>query len=414
MTANLTRSTGRNTVGKRGKKIQGQIITTHVNADFDALASMIAASKLYPGATLVFPGSQEKNLRNFFLHSTSYLYNFAKIKQIDFERVKRMIIVDTRQKSRIGKFAELADKKDVEIHIYDHHPPSEDDIRGDVEILCNNGSNTSMLVERIREKGIPISADDATIMCLGIHEDTGSFTFSSTTSEDYRAAAWLTDQGANHNTIADMLTRELTAEQVWLLNDLTQSATTRIINGIEIVFAKAIRDEYIGDFSVLAHKMMEMENLNVLFALAQMEDRIYLVARSRIKDVNVAEIAVYLGGGGHPHAASATIRNKTLIQVERLLQTILKNRINPPRKARDMMTYPVIRILPAETLEKATGLMTRYNINVLLVMEEEGRLEGYITRQVVEKAVFLGHGFGALAALVFLSKEEGRLRRVYF
>lgn len=390
MTANLTRSTGRNTVGKRGKKIQEQIITTHVNADFDALASMIAASKLYPGATLVFPGSQEKNLRNFFLHSTSYLYNFAKIKQIDFERVKRMIIVDTRQKSRIGKFAELADKKDVEIHIYDHHPPSEDDIRGDVEILCNNGSNTSMLVERIREKGIPISADDATIMCLGIHEDTGSFTFSSTTSEDYRAAAWLTDQGANHNTIADMLTRELTAEQVWLLNDLTQSATTRIINGIEIVFAKAIRDEYIGDFSVLAHKMMEMENLNVLFALAQMEDRIYLVARSRIKDVNVAEIAVYLGGGGHPHAASATIRNKTLIQVERLLQTILKNRINPPRKARDMMTSPVIRILPAETLEKATGLMTRYNINVLLVMEEEGRLEGYITRQVVEKAVYLG------------------------
>ena len=65
-----------------------EVITTHINADFDALASLIAASKLYPGASLVFPGSQEKNLRYFFLHSTSYLFNFSKMKQIKFDRIK--------------------------------------------------------------------------------------------------------------------------------------------------------------------------------------------------------------------------------------------------------------------------------------------------------------------------------------
>jgi tRNA nucleotidyltransferase (CCA-adding enzyme) len=43
------------------------IITSHVNADFDAMASMLAAQKLYPDALVVFPGSQEKNLRNFFI-----------------------------------------------------------------------------------------------------------------------------------------------------------------------------------------------------------------------------------------------------------------------------------------------------------------------------------------------------------
>ncbi|MBW2556957.1 MAG: hypothetical protein JRE07_08675, partial [Deltaproteobacteria bacterium] len=37
------------------------IITTHINADFDALASMLAAQKLYPDSIAVFPGSQEKN-----------------------------------------------------------------------------------------------------------------------------------------------------------------------------------------------------------------------------------------------------------------------------------------------------------------------------------------------------------------
>ncbi|MEF9475866.1 MAG: hypothetical protein L0958_04100 [Candidatus Mariimomonas ferrooxydans] len=47
------------------------VITTHVNADFDAVASMVAAKKIYPEAVLVFPGSQEKSVRNFF--STSPL-----------------------------------------------------------------------------------------------------------------------------------------------------------------------------------------------------------------------------------------------------------------------------------------------------------------------------------------------------
>jgi len=384
------RQSKKNKQRKNPDKGHEEVITTHVNADFDALASMIAASKLYPGACLVFPGSQEKSLRKFFLHSASYFLNIGKIKQINFDRVKKLILVDTRQKSRIGKFAELVDKKGVDIHIYDHHPDSEDDVHGELELISKTGSTTTLLTNLIREKGVPISRDEATIMCLGIHEDTGSFTFSSTTAEDYEAAAWLTAQRADHNMIADMLPRELTAEQVWLLNDLTQSATTRVINGIEVVFTKVIRDEYIGDFAVLVHKLMEMENLNVVFALAQMEDRIYLVARSRTDEVNVAEIALALGGGGHPHAASATIKNKTLIQAEKSLQALLRSRTRPKKKARDMMSSPVINISPGETLKKATNLMTRYNINVLLVMDEEGVLKGYIARQVVEKAVYFG------------------------
>lgn len=378
--------------GKEGhpKSVHEEVITTHVNADFDALASMIAASKLYPEAALVFPGSQEKNLRNFFLHSTSYIFNFTKIKNVDFDQIKRLILVDTRQKSRIGKFAELTEKKGVEIHIYDHHPDSGEDAHGHVEIIRKIGSTTALLTSLIREKGVSVSADEATVMCLGIHEDTGSFTFSSTKAEDYQAAAWLTDQGANHNIIADMLTRELTAEQVWLLNDLTQAATTTVIDGVEIIITKVVRDEYVGDFAVLVHKFMEMENLNVVFALAQMEDRVYLVGRSRIPEVNVAEIALALGGGGHSQAASATIRNKTITQVEKSLQELLRNRVNPAKRAKDMMSSPVIHILPEDTLEKATGLMTRYNINVLLVIDDEGILKGYVTRQIVEKAVFFG------------------------
>ena len=248
-----------------------EVITTHMNADFDALASMLAAKKLYPEALIVFPGAQEKNLRNFFLHTSSYLFDFVRLKDIDLPSIKRLILVDTRQKKRIGKFKKLLDRGDLEIHIYDHHPSSDDDIEGEVEFIREYGAGTSMMTEIMREREIEITPDEATLMSLGIYEDTGSFTYSSTRAEDYRAAAWLFEQGASLNTISDMLTRELTSEQVWLLNDLMASAIKHNINGVEVVIVKATSDKYIGDFAVLVQKFMEMENLNVIFGLAQME-----------------------------------------------------------------------------------------------------------------------------------------------
>src|SRR5210317_2216881 len=90
------------------------VITTHVNADFDALASMLAAQKLYPDALVVFPGSQEKNLKNFFINSMAYLFNMADINDIDFSEVGQLILVDTRQRGRIGRLTDLLDRTDIE------------------------------------------------------------------------------------------------------------------------------------------------------------------------------------------------------------------------------------------------------------------------------------------------------------
>ena len=379
-----------------------EVITTHLNTDFDGLASMMAAKKLYPDAWLVFPGSQEQNLRNFFLQSTVYLYNFTKIKQVPLERIHRLILVDTRQPDRIGRFAEILNRPGLDIHIYDHHPSAKNDIKGHLEIIQPVGATMTLMTGFLKEKNILLTPDEATLMALGIYEDTGSFTFGSTTSEDYQAAAYLLEQGANLNLISDMLTRELTAEQVSLLNQMLESATRHRINNVEIVVAKASIDSYVGDFAVLVHKMMEMENLDCLFALARMEDRIYLVARSRIREINVGEILLTFGGGGHPFAASATIKDQTLVQVEEKLIAQLKRRINPQRKARDMMTFPVKSIQPGETIEHANELLTRYNINVLLVMENE-KLLGLITRQVIEKAIF--HGLKDLPVREYMTTE---------
>jgi tRNA nucleotidyltransferase (CCA-adding enzyme) len=112
------------------------IITSHVNADFDAMASMLAAQKLYPDALVVFPGSQEKNLRNFFIQSMVYLFNIAELGKFDYSAVTRLILVDTKRRNRIGDLCRILDNPELEIHIYDHHPKKDDDIPQIKNFIC--------------------------------------------------------------------------------------------------------------------------------------------------------------------------------------------------------------------------------------------------------------------------------------
>lgn len=366
-----------------------EVITTHTNADFDSLASMLAAKKLYPNGVLVFPGSQERSLREFFIHSTLYAFEVERIKNIDLGEVKRLILVDTRQISRIGKFSEVIAKDGLDIHIYDHHPPSSDDLRGSLEVISEVGATVTLLLNILEKKGIEITPDEATVMMLGIFEDTGNLTFPSTREEDFKAAGYLVRKGANLNILSNIITKELTAEQVFLLNDLIQSATRYTFHGVDVVIAQASVDRYIGDIAVLVHKLKDMENLDVLFVLVRMEDRIYLIGRSRLEEVSVSEIASEFGGGGHPTAASATVKGMTLTEAHDRLVKTLRELVRHKKVARDVMLYPVKTIEPDRTLEEAGEILSRYNLNILPVFHDP-KVIGLISKQVVERA--LHHG----------------------
>lgn len=382
------------------------VITTHMNADFDAIGSMLAAQKLYPGALVVFPSSHEKNLKNFFISSLVYLFNRVEPKDVAAMNVDTLVIVDTKQKNRLGALHDLIDPDSRSIHIYDHHPPSDHDIRCHVEHTKLTGATTTILVDLIREREIPVSPEEATIMCLGIYEDTGSFTFSSTTEADFHAAAFLLSKGANLDIISNMISKEINPKQLACLNDMIQSQTLYCINGIDIVFTSVSYEEYINDFAFLVHKMIQMENISVIFALGRMEDKIYVVARSRLPEVDTGYIITAVGGGGHTYASAATVKNMTLSQVEQLLYTTLEKTVKSNRAARDLMSSPPITIVPSMTCREAAKILTRYNINSVLVVDgelTEENILGFITRQVVEKALY--HSLSKTHVSEFMTSE---------
>jgi len=385
-----------------------ELITTHINADFDALASMIAAKKLYPDAVPAFPGGQEKTIRNFLLSSAMYALDFGKASKIQLDKVTRLILVDIRQAGRLGKFATLCSQPGVDIHVYDHHPPAPDDVRGSLEIIRPYGSNTALMTELLRERRINITPDEATIMMLGIYEDTGSLTFSSTSQEDFTAAAWLLSMGANLNVVADLVIKDLTADQVSILNELIENAAVHTFQGVDVMITRCLTTGYVGDFAVLVHKLKNMENANVLFALANMDDRIYIVGRSRIPEVNAGEVLSAFGGGGHATAASATVHDMTLSQVEQQLLLVFGQSIKPVQVARDFMVSPVKTIDLGQTLDAASRLLTRYNINVVPVTEK-GRIVGLISRQIIEKARH--HGLKGIPVKEYMSPEFATVRQ---
>ena len=367
-----------------------EVITTHTNADFDTLASMAAAKKLYPEGHLVFPGSLEKGLKSA-LEVMKLPYAFEKPKDIDLEDITRLILVDTRNPARIGRFAEITGKKGLDIHIYDHHPSQEGDIKGTLEVVEPYGSTTTILTLILKKRGILLSPDEATVLMAGIYEDTGSLSFPSTKKEDYEAALFLLSNGAVLTAVTGLLKKELTPDEIFALNELIRSEETYTINGVDVVIAMISAEDYKGDVAPLAHRLMDIERMRCLFLLAEVDDRIHIVIRSSTEKVDAGEVSHLLGGGGHPQAASATLKGLTLIQAKEEVLGALKKKAAPEKTAGDIMSFPPITVPPGAPLTEALKLMRRYNINAAPVVKD-ALLEGIITRQTLDRAI--DHGLG--------------------
>ena len=178
------------------------VITCHSNADWDALSSMIGMSMIYPDSIMIFPGSMEKPLNQFFNETAVFLYTFKNIKEIDHASVKRVVVVDTQIRSRVPQVQELLDLPGVEVEVWDHHPtptPYSGEkskvINADVTHIGTTGSTCTLICQALQERGITPACQEATFLGLGIYGDTGAFTYTSTKPEDFLAGAWLRQHG---------------------------------------------------------------------------------------------------------------------------------------------------------------------------------------------------------------------------
>jgi len=176
-----------------------EVILTHEHTDFDALASLLAASKLFPEAIPVLPRNLNRNLRDFLVLYRGSL-PFRSADELPRGAVEQAIFVDTQSAQAVRGMSHR-----TSVRIIDHHP-SERDLPENHHYWGEPvGATTTLLLEQIISRGVAITPIEATLLLLGIYEDTGSLSYTSTTARDMRCAAWLLERGANLEVVNSFL-----------------------------------------------------------------------------------------------------------------------------------------------------------------------------------------------------------------
>jgi len=363
-----------------------KLILTHDNADFDAIASLLAASKLDPAAAPVLPRRVNRNVEHFLnLYSNALPF----VHPDDLKRggsVEHVTVVDTQSFSTVRGM-----RPATPVHFIDHHPLTRELSEEQRFTGETVGASTTLLVEQIHAQRIPIEPLEATLLMLGIYEDTGALSYGTTTARDIRCAAWLLECGADLDVVREFLQHRLMPEQRALYEQLLENTESLTVNGHAIVLARAYTQQPVDEIATLAHKLRELFEPSAVFVLVQLNGDVQLVARGTTDDVDVSKIATHFGGGGHGRAAAALIRDRSLEDVHREILDLLPRIVQASIQVASLMSMGVQTIRASEPVVKASGQMQRTGHEGIPVLEG-GKLVGLLTRRAVDRA--MSHGMG--------------------
>ena len=363
------------------------VIVSHTNTDFDALAAMLAARRLYPGAVIALSGSLNRNVREFYrLHADEL--EIAEPGRVDLDAVRRLIVVETVQPERLGEFERVARDPGVEVVVFDHHSgESPDWVKPENLVLSDDGALTTTMVGILAERELEVSPLEATVFALGIHEDTGSLGYPGVALRDAEALTWCLRHGARQDMVAQYLRAPLAEEERALLDALVAALESHSVGGLEVLVAPVVWPTYVDGISNLAHKIVDLTDAQALVCLVEMDGRVFCVSRARVPELDAAAVAGALGGGGHPQAASAVHRG-TLAEARELILEALPGAARPLPTAAEIMSRPARFVAPDETVSQAMVLCQRHRQSGILVEEDE-RLVGLVTRENLDQAI--GH-----------------------
>ncbi|HOL03891.1 MAG TPA: CBS domain-containing protein [Fervidobacterium sp.] len=375
-----------------------KVITSHTNADFDSFACCVGLKKLKPDFEIVLCGIPVQNLKEYlrFYGDTFSFLTESDLKKLS-EPIDELIIVDTNGLDRVGDEIKSRLSNDVKITIIDHHPEiwpaSEGMASGErvEKIFRQVGAATTIVVNMLKENGIKITSEEATLLAIGIYEDTGSLLFSSTTIEDVECVLYLLRNGASISVVAEYVRFDLTIDQKHILSEMLQNTAVYDVDDYQITISHAESDKFIGGLAAIVSKFWYTHSVETLIAVVRMGKKTFITARTKSLDIDLAGLMGEFGGGGHKQAASATISAAPVEEVIHKILQLLPKYIFKGIKARDIMSAPVRTVFANETIEDANRIMEVTGHGGLPVIEEN-KLIGIVTKKSVDKA--MNHGLG--------------------
>jgi tRNA nucleotidyltransferase (CCA-adding enzyme) len=364
-----------------------RLILTHEQADFDAIASLLGKFLISKDEIALLPHQMNRNVQNF-LNTYGSELPFINLERLPNEKIEAITLVDTQSLVTLK-----GSSKKTAVTVIDHHPPKRN-LQTDWKFIeTRTGATTTYFVQQLQKKLVPLNKVMVSLLLLGIHEDTGSLTYSSTTPEDIHAAAFLLEHGASLDLIASFLNPPLSASQTNLMDELVRNTTSIQVEGQTIIISHADGTKMTDEISSIAHKMFNLLSPTALFLFVITNEGIRLVARSVSDQINVANITIQFGGGGHPRAASALIQpdaeksetgflNDLINQFIRNLPSLVK----PVSKVAQIMSRQPLLITPTTTAKEALQLMQQFGYEGYPVIQNQ-QVIGLLTRRAVDRAI---------------------------
>ena len=363
-----------------------QIITTHKNTDFDAFASLVAATLIYPEAVAAIPKTVNPNVRAFMsIHKE--VFDYVDRWSIETGKVSRIIVVDTADWARLGPIAKLKQRTDIEVIVWDHHNG------GDIDAAwkCQEavGATVTLMVRQLKAMRKLITPIQATLFLAGLYEDTGNLTFSSCTPEDAYAAGWLLDRKAELALVAKFLRPAYGEKQKDVLFEMLQNTNRLKINGYSVSISRIHIDGHVGNLALVVRMYRDIVNVDAAFGLFVSKEKngrrkCMVIGRSDNEGLDVGTIMKSMGGGGHPGAGSAMLKGVNPEAAEQMIIDLIEGNQQSSVQISDLMSFPVFSVPPDTPMEAVAKIFRQRGCTGLPVVDS-GRLVGVISRRDFKK-----------------------------
>ncbi|MGV8026930.1 MAG: CBS domain-containing protein [Anaerolineaceae bacterium] len=361
------------------------IIMTHEQTDFDGFASILGAYLLSEHAYPLLPSTLNRNVQQFYNDYCSEL-PFILPQTLPKQNIRSVTLVDTQSMITLKGIT-----KDTHICTIDHHKKKEDLNPAWDFSATNTGACATYFVEQLMEHNGNLPIIQATLLLLGIYEDTGSLMYASTTARDAQAVSFLLAQGASLKIAAEYLNLSLSTGQQKVLDALIKNNQIVELKKQRIMISHAEAEFLEEEVSSIAHKLCDLYDPDALFIFVHTKEGVRFVARSISDQINVATIAETYGGGGHPRAAAALVQGsgaekKSLTQLEKEFIDTLDNFVNPSITVKQIMSKNPLLLEPGTKAQEAIQFMQRFGYEGFPVVEND-KVLGLLTRRAVDRAI---------------------------
>lgn len=366
-----------------------RIAFTHNNADCDGFASLVGLRALYPGLQIVLGQRVAPRVKRLLALHREFIRPLH-INDVELSKVKLAVVADVRRRSRLAEYEAVferhAENGQPRLIVFDHHAPADDDLNADEEYVAHVGATCTLVTEHLRAADIEPSIVESTLLSIGIHTDTGSLTYATSTARDAGALNWLMEHGANTRMVERFLREMLTEAQRTALTLLLNSIRVIEVGGLPVAVAGVALERGVDGLASVVSQALRLTEFSAVFAVFHIRGRkAQIVARARAPELDVGSVLREFGGGGHRAAAAATLRTEEPFKLlDSLTETILAQ---APQSmvAAALSDADIPTIDASESFEHAAQQMAARGVGVLAV-ERDGKMVGSVDRGFVQAA----------------------------